>query len=144
MRDCKVEKWLERKGYAYEYRSKVVVDHITVDNLTRQQIRLGDPVNKEYAQRMQEDLKRGGELPAIMLAEEAPNRYALLDGIHRTHAYKSNGTSHTDAYIVVIDPDRYERIRRSANTWASGWGLNLEHFHRTSDGVGEPPRDDYR
>lgn len=127
MRDLKVEKWLERNGWTHEYCPSILVSAIIVDDIAQVQIRLDEPVDNQYVSRISDDLIRGAQLPAVVLAEELPS-YAILDGIHRTFAYRAQNIAHADAYIVTnVTKDTYERIRRSINTSMSGKGLDQHH-----------------
>ena len=125
MRDPKTEKWLEGEGWTFEYHESIPVAQIIMDKLAKQQIRLGVPIDDHAVVRYAEAMLRGAEFPAIVVARE-DEKFALMDGIHRTSAFLKNHVENIDAYIVTnVTKDTYERLRRSINT-IGGKGMDYE------------------
>jgi hypothetical protein len=62
------------------------------------------PKNIKKAQQYLELLKSGKEFPPIVVLNQSTNRYAyfLIDGFHRTWAYRNQGIETVKAYIGTM------------------------------------------
>jgi hypothetical protein len=111
MRDLKVEQYLDRGRYAYEYIENVPIVRIdkkkSKSNPSRAAIRLDEDRAIQYGLAMES----GSDFPAIVLLKldnlsQTEPDLLVISGMHRLAGFDLSGITKTDAYIIN-EPDEY-------------------------------------
>jgi hypothetical protein len=121
MRDLKVEQYLDRGSYAYEYTEKVPIAKINKkksrSNPSRAAVRLDEDRAIQYGLAMES----GSDFPAIVLLKLenlSPTEADLLvvSGMHRLAGFELSGIAESDAYIInESDEYRIDSLLYSIN-----------------------------
>lgn len=120
MRDSIREQWLKSNGWEFEYRDRVLLKDVHIDQSAKEQIRLGETIDESHVVRLELAYKNGAEMPAIILTPNGAG-FDIADGIHRTSGAKKAGLAEVDAYVVsnADDERQLELLRRTSNAIGS-------------------------
>lgn len=120
MRHSVLEAWLNKQGVKFHYEEKVPLDHIDVDDATKENIRLTVALNEDRVLTYGIELENGAEFPAIVLwpIPKKPGYYVVVNGLHRLEAFRLHIKLRpaTDAYVIdSTDLLLLDRLRRTIN-----------------------------
>lgn len=115
MRDPRVEQWLDSNKVSYNYVDALRIDMLLVESDDKLNIRMTESIDQEAVMRYAMSLEAGITLPGIVVYRDRKN-YRLINGWHRTEAFKLALRTVLPAYIVEVDDlVIVDRLRRTAN-----------------------------
>lgn len=104
MKDPRTEQLLDSfADVVWDYRPTLRIDQIDLKQSRKNQARIHEPIRAEWVDELRIPLSQGLDLPAIVVFEDKPNKYIIIDGNHRTEAHVREGHKTLDAYVVLAD-----------------------------------------
>lgn len=100
-RDPRLEAMLTERQYSWDYAPRMHVSEIDEQASLRNQVRLGQVLDKDTIDRYISDLKDGADFPGVMVNLQPNGKFWILDGNHRFQAFKRAGRKIIPAYIIT-------------------------------------------